>query len=242
VNPHGGGIERRARLWRDIEIVSVNVATPAVLLRWPTGDVISSIDKRPVTTGALELTTCHLQGDEQADTRPTPGGGQVHGGPHQAVYAFPAEHHPRLEELLGRPVPWGFMGENLTVRGVLEDEVRIGDVWHWGGARLQVSAPRGPCYKLGIRLGRQALRAVVREERRVGWYLRVLRPGHVPTTGTIRADPAPARPTVAEVQAALNDRARTYAALAACPELSPDVRTALTTRHRDLTGGVPEAD
>src|SRR5438876_857811 len=103
----------------ELRIVAVNVARPSLLLEWPSGDVISSIDKRPVDADELELTTLHLEGDEQADTRRTPGGGQVHGGVHQAVYAFPAEHYPRLEALLGRSLDWGFMGENLTVRGAM---------------------------------------------------------------------------------------------------------------------------
>src|SRR5438874_5209395 len=148
----------------EVEIVSVNVGRPALLLEWPTGDVVSSIDKRPVGRDEVDLTTLNLEGDEQADTRPTPGGGQVHGGPHQAVYAYPMEHYSRLEGLLSRRLCPGFMGENLTVRGATEDEVCIGDRWRWGSALLQVSAPRGPCYKLGIRMGRQAMRTVVREE------------------------------------------------------------------------------
>jgi len=226
-----------------LQIVSVNVAKPTVLLEWPSGDVISAIDKHPVRAAVLELTALNLEGDEQADTRPTPGGGQVHGGPHQAVYAYPAEHYPRLESLLGRSLSWGFMGENVTVRGALERDVCIGDVWRWGDARLQVSAPRGPCYKLGIRMGRQALRTVVREEGLVGWYLRVLEPGRVPTAGTLsRETQDPARVTVAQVQAAINDRANTYDDIAALAALSPGVKSALRVRDRDLSGGVPEAD
>lgn len=227
----------------DLRIVSVNVAKPSVLLEWPTGDVISAIDKRPVDVDELQLTTFNLEGDEQADTRPLHGGGQVHGGVHQAVYVFPAEHYPRLEALLQRRLGWGFMGENLTVSGAIERDVCIGDVWRWGSARLQVSAPRGPCYKLGIRMGRQALRTVVREEGLVGWYLRVLVPGRVPTTGTInREEPHAAGITVARVHAALNDRTNTYGDIAALGPLAPGVKRALTVRNRDLTGGVPEAD
>jgi len=135
------------------------------------------------------------------------------------------------------------MGENLTVRGATELDVCIGDIWRWGSALLQVSAPRGPCYKLGIRLGRQALRTVVREEGLVGWYLRVLVHGRVPTTGAItRKEQHGDRVTVAEVQAAINDSANTYDELATLDPLSPVVRRALTIRNRDLLGGVPEAD
>ena len=226
-----------------LEIVSVNVSKPKVLLKWPTGDVISSIDKLPVEAETLRLTQLNLEGDEQSDTRSTPNGGQVHGGPHQAVYAYPSEHYVRLEALLGRSLPWVFVGENVTMAGALEDDVCVGDTWRWGNVLLQVSAPRGPCYKLGIRMGRQALRTVVREDGLVGWYLRVLEPGHVPTAGPIRVeDRHPAGITVARVQHALNDRANVYPEIAALDPLSPGVRRALLVRHRDLFGGVPEQD
>jgi hypothetical protein len=72
----------------EVGIVSVNVAQPAVLLRSPGGDVISAINKKPVDADAVMLTRLNLQGDQQADTRRTRDGGQVHGGSDQAVYAF----------------------------------------------------------------------------------------------------------------------------------------------------------
>src|SRR6185436_2165922 len=134
----------------------------------------------------------------------TPQGGQVHGGPDQAVYAFPAEHYPAFDRELGRTLEPGFVGENLTVRGATEEDTCIGDVWAWGDARLQVTSPRGPCFKLGYRLGRHALRTWVREAGLVGWYLRVLRPGTVTTSGHVEiAERHPARVSVAEVHRAL---------------------------------------
>ena len=133
--------------------MSVNVAEPSVLLHHSSGDVISAIGKQPVTVSSLDLSTLNLAGDRQADTRPTPAGGQVHGGPDQAVYAFPVEHFPRLVELVGSAIDPGFMGENVTLRGALEADVCIGDTWQWGRAVVQVTAPRGPCFKLGIRIG-----------------------------------------------------------------------------------------
>jgi MOSC domain-containing protein YiiM len=225
-----------------VDIVSVNVAMPSVLLTWDGGEVVSAIDKRPLAEPEVELTELNLDGDRQADTRPTPGGGQVHGGPDQAVYAFPAEHYPRLEEIVGRHLPWGFMGENVTIRGATESAAFIGDEWQWGSARLQVSAPRGPCYKLGIRIGKQAMRTVIREEVLVGWYLRVLTPGRVPTAGQITvARRQPNEISVRRVQEALNDRANTYPDLL-IDALADKWKRALTTRDRDLSGGVPESD
>lgn len=168
-----------------IETLSVNVARPSVLVRWPTKDVLSAIDKRPVAARSLRLTSTNLEGDEQADTGPTKHGGQVHGDADRAVYAFPSEHYSAFERELGRSLAPGFVGENLTIRGATEGDVCIGDVWAWGSALLQVASPRGRCFKLGIRLGRLAMRRWIREEGLVGWYLRVLRPGEVPTQGQI---------------------------------------------------------
>ena len=226
-----------------IEIASVNIAEPAVLLRYEGGEVISGIDKRAVGVDELVLTTTNLAGDRQADMRPTPAGDHVHGGPHHAVYAFPGEHYARIAELVDGEVWPGYMGENLTIRGALETEVCIGDIWGWGPARLQVAAPRGPCYKLGIRMGRQAARTVIREEVLTGWYLRVLEPGTVPTRASIDVlERDPLGVSVAEVQRAVQDRAAVYPDLAAHPRLSPNLRWLLMQRDRDITGGVPESD
>jgi MOSC domain-containing protein YiiM len=226
-----------------IEIVTVNTALPSVLLRYPGGEVVSGIDKRPVDAPTLYLSTLNLAGDEQADQRRTPAGGQVHGGPDQAVYAFPVEHYPRVSELTGGQTWPGYMGENVTLRGATEAHVFIGDVWLWGDAELQVSAPRGPCYKLGIRMGKQALRTVIREEVLTGWYLRVLREGEVPTSGTIRVVSRDhAGISVAVVQRAIQDRRNTYPDLADHPSLSVNARTALKVPDRDIVGGVPETD
>jgi MOSC domain-containing protein YiiM len=214
-----------------------------LLVRWPTKDVLSAIDKHPVAAPSLYLDRINLEGDEQADTRPTPQGGQVHGGPDQAVYAFPVEHYVALERQLSQPLMPGFVGENLTVRGATEADVCIGDVWTWGEALLQVTSPRGPCFKLGIRLGRHALRRWVREEGLVGWYLRVLRPGQVPTTGRITvAERHPARVTVREVHQALQQTADGPPHLLELEPLAEKIRRLLLVTGRDMTGGLPERD
>jgi MOSC domain-containing protein YiiM len=225
----------------ELTIVSVNVGGAKVLIRWDR-DILSGIDKRPVATSTLRLSPLGLEGDVQADTRPTPAGGQVHGGPDQAVYAFPQEHYARIGELVGSDVWPGFMGENLTVAGAVEDDVHIGDVWAWGDARLQISAPRGPCFKMGIRMGKQALRTALRAEGLVGWYLRVLEPAVVPTSGHLLVVDSDRQMTVGRIHRAIQDRDNTYPELAAHPALAPNQKMALLVRGRDLSGGVPETD
>ena len=226
-----------------IEIVSVNVARPEVLARWPTKDVVSAIAKRPVATTSLQLTTINLDGDEQADTRPDAFGAQVHGGVDQAVYVYPVEHYPAFERALGRACEHGLVGENLTIRGAIESQVCIGDVWAWGDALVQVSAPRLPCYKLGIRLGKQAMRKWIREEGRTGWYLRILRTGSVPTAGSIQViERHPSGISVLEVHQALQGAGSGRPGLTELEPLQGKIRRMLKVLDRDLTWGVPERD
>ena len=121
--------------------------------------------------------------------------------------------------------------------------MRIGDVWAWGDALLQVTAPRGPCYKLGYRLGRHTLRTWVREAGLVGWYLRVLRPGDVPTRGRITVvSRHPAGVTVQEVHQALQQPAVAPPRLLELAPLADRVRNWLRAADRDVTGGFPERD
>ena len=171
----------------EVPLVSVNVSLPQVIGRLRNGDeVLSGIGKRPVTAETLWLDRLNLEGDGQADL-------SVHGGPDKAVYAYPSEHLPAWNGELGTEFGLGLFGQNLSVEGILEDEARIGDVWAWGEARLQITQPRSPCYKLAMVTGRPDLLRRLVETGRTGWYLRVLRPGPGPVAGPIRVvarDPA----------------------------------------------------
>ena len=172
---------------REVRLVSVNVGLPQVIgdNRWGK-PIRSGIVKRPVTTASIYLGPLNLDGDRQADLT-------VHGGRDKAVYAYPVEHLPLWNDQLGTDFVPGTFGENLTTAGWREDDVRIGDVWAWGEARLQVSQPRSPCYKLATVTGRPDLLKRLVRTGRTGWYLRVLRPGTVPVAGPIQViehDPA----------------------------------------------------
>ena len=117
--------------------------------------------------------TLGLQGDEQADLT-------VHGGPDKAIYFYPSEHFslwaddvPKHRDLL---LPGSF-GENVTTIGMDEDNVSIGDVLAIGSAQLQVTQPRQPCFKLGLRFADNTLGRIMMRTNRTGWYVRVLREG-----------------------------------------------------------------
>ena len=154
-----------------MKLLSVNVGRPAEI-PWRGGTLRTGIYKRPVG-GRLRLERHNLEGDGQADL-------QNHGGPHQAVYAYAQEHYAwwarQLERDDLRP---GHFGENLTVSGLLEDAVCIGDVYRVGETLLQVSQPRIPCHKLALRMGRPDFVKTFTQAGRSGCYLRVLQTGRL---------------------------------------------------------------
>jgi MOSC domain-containing protein YiiM len=154
-----------------MKVVSVNVGLPQEVL-WKGRRVMTGIFKEPVD-GAVRVKKLNLEGDQQADLT-------VHGGPDKAVYVYPAEHYePWKRELADMSLTWGVFGENLTIEGVLEDDVNIGDQFRMGSALLRVTQPRVPCYKLAIRFGRDDILKRFLKSGRSGFYLSVLEEGEV---------------------------------------------------------------
>jgi MOSC domain-containing protein YiiM len=154
-----------------MRVVSVNVGLPRTV-RWKRRDVTTGIFKEPVE-GRVRIRRLNLDGDRQADL-------SVHGGPAKAVYVYPLEHYAFWQEELGRELPLGMFGENLTVEGLpLEDEAGIGDRFRIGSAELVVTQPRLPCYKLGVRFGRTDMVKRFLASRRTGYYVAVQREGDV---------------------------------------------------------------
>ena len=158
-------------------IVSVNVGRPRTV-RWKRKEVTTGIFKTPVA-GTVRVRRLNLDGDEQADLT-------VHGGEDKAVYAYPVEHYAFWrDELPGMELPCGAFGENLTTEGLDEVEVRVGDRYRVGTAEVLVTQPRVPCFKLGIRLGRDDVVACFLRSGRSGFYLAVTREGEVSVGATI---------------------------------------------------------
>jgi MOSC domain-containing protein YiiM len=133
--------------------------------------VRTGIFKEPVLF-RVRATRLGLEGDVQADRR-------VHGGPEMAVYAYDLSGYAHWRRELGAELPYGQFGENLTVEGLPETDVRIDDVYRIGGALLQVSKPRSPCFKLALRMERPDFPKAFIESRRTGFYLRVLEEGEL---------------------------------------------------------------
>jgi MOSC domain-containing protein YiiM len=130
--------------------------------------------KQPAV-GSLELGPEGFVGDQQADRR-------LHGGPEKAVHLYPARHYARLAERFPEAAPQlviGSLGENISTAELDENDVRIGDVWRLGSAKLQVCQPRNPCWKIDERFASDGMAAFIAEQRLTGWYWRVVKPGHV---------------------------------------------------------------
>src|ERR1051325_2367082 len=154
-----------------MKIISVSVARPGLVM-WRGEPVSTGIFKEPVA-GRVTLRALNLDGDRQADLT-------VHGGPAKAVYAYPSEHYPFWRgELPGVELPWGMFGENFTTEGLSETSVHVGDRFRVGTAELQVTQPRMPCYKLGIKFGRADMLKRFLASGRTGFYFSVTREGEV---------------------------------------------------------------
>lgn len=182
------------------KIVSVNVGQPtAVKVRGVGGVehlVVSGIFKSPVE-GPVHVRKWGLEGDGQADTRVI-NGTQVHGGANKAVYVYPLAHYTEWTRELGRDLSYGQFGENLTVDGLLEDEIRIGDLLRTdSGVLLRVTEPRGPCYKLDIRMQIPEFKERMIGTGWTGFYTSVEAEGAVaPGDGIERIQTDPGNPTV----------------------------------------------
>jgi len=193
----------------------------------------SGIYKKPVS-GAVWASRTNLAGDGQADL-------SVHGGPDKAVYAYPSEHYPRWRAELGlAEMAFGGFGENLTVSGLLELEVSIGDVYRAGEALLQISQPRGPCWKLARRWGIKGLEKHFSVTGRTGFYLRVLQEGNVETGNGLELVERPAPEwTVLRAHRLLEDfhsDPEAAVQLSELPMLSESCRGSLKKNLNKLTG------
>lgn len=141
--------------------------------QWTTGFYKQAI------SGPVQLTRLGLSGDSVADTA-------NHGGPDKALLCYPASHYPRwsVEHPELQMGPGGF-AENLTLSGVDEGGVCIGDRFRMGDCEVQVSQPRQPCWKISRRWGVKTLTKQVTQTGRTGWYLRVINEGRIEAGQTL---------------------------------------------------------
>ncbi|HZS46104.1 MAG TPA: MOSC domain-containing protein [Blastocatellia bacterium] len=154
-----------------MNIVSVNVGLPKQVV-WKGKAVETGIFKEPVE-GSVFVRKLNLDGDRQADL-------SVHGGPNKAVYAYPAEHYDFWRtEFPDMNLLWGMFGENLTVTGLKEDAIVIGDRFQIGSTVIEAKQPRMPCFKLGIKFGRDDIIRRFLDSGRTGFYFLVVEEGEM---------------------------------------------------------------
>ncbi|BDT68179.1 protein YiiM [Comamonadaceae bacterium OS-1] len=151
--------------------------------------VLSGIGKHAVT-GPVAVGPLGLAGDEQADL-------SVHGGLDKAVYAYPGAHYAFWQaqrqaqgvSLFDEDLPPGFMGENLTLHGLLEAEVWVGDTLHFPDCSLRVTEPRQPCFKFNAVMGYGGAARDMLRSGACGFYLAVVGPGSIAAGQTFTLEP-----------------------------------------------------
>ena len=175
-----------------MRILSLNVSK-AKAITYKNGKVLTGIFKVPVV-GPRMVRQLNIDGDQQADLK-------LHGGIHKAVYAFPSEHYSYYQrELKQNPYERGQFGENLTTEGMLESDVRIGDRFRAGSVLFEVSQPRSPCYKFGIKMGVAEALVVCINCSKTGFYFRVIEEGMIQSGDVIELEFSnDTAPTVEEV-------------------------------------------
>ena len=173
------GVGRLGDVTTSGRVVSVNVGRPRVV-EWHGRAVESGIWKEPVT-GRVAVRGVNVEGDGQADRR-------VHGGRDKAVYAYALEDYAWWAERLGRDLEPGTFGENLTVEGVDLGAVVIGTRWNVADVVLEVSEPRLPCFKLGMRMGDAGFVDEFERAERFGTYLRIVAEGTLGAGDAIDVD------------------------------------------------------
>ena len=140
--------------------------------------VMTAIGKRSVGDGPVAVRALGIEGDEQADL-------SVHGGLSKAVYAYPAEHYPFWQTVRAQakaaaweaPLPSGFLGENLTLSGLLEERAWVGDLLRFADCELAISEPRYPCFKFNAAMGFNQAARLMAANGWCGFYLAVRVPG-----------------------------------------------------------------
>ncbi|MFI6559327.1 MOSC domain-containing protein [Streptomyces sp. NPDC050534] len=198
-------------------LVSVNVGMPKDV-PWQGRTVHTGVWKHPVSGPAM-VRRLNIDGDGQGDT-------QGHGGEQRAVLVYQLGSYRYWERHFGRDdFEFGQFGENLTVDGLPDDEVCIGDRYRIGEAEFEVTQPRVTCYRVGLRLGEPELPALLVGHHRPGFYMRVLREGHIEAGDEIvKTGTGPGALTVADTDALLylpgRDPAKLRLALN-IPALSP---------------------
>lgn len=154
-----------------MQISATNTAKPTTII-WNDKEVITGIYKTP-TNKPIFLGKDIVENDEVSDRK-------YHGGEFKACYLFSEDHYNYWKNLYPElDWNWGMFGENITVSGLNEKELHIGDIYKIGSAQIQVTQPREPCFKLGVKFGSQEILKQFINHGFPGTYIRILEEGYV---------------------------------------------------------------
>jgi len=154
-----------------LNIVSTNIAKPTTII-WNNKSITTGIYKNPISH-PIFLDEQGVKGDEVSDRK-------VHGGHYKACYLFSVDYYPYWKRLYPN-LTWdyGMFGENLTVSGLDESKILVGDIYKIGEALVQVTQPREPCFKFGIKFENQGVLKQFIDHAHPGFYVRILESGFV---------------------------------------------------------------
>jgi ferredoxin-NADP reductase/MOSC domain-containing protein YiiM/ferredoxin len=177
-------------------VVSVNVGLPREI-KWRGGTARTAIWKQSVS-GRVMARQTNLEGDGQGDLI-------GHGGEQRAIFVYQLDSYRYWQTYFGEPeYSFGHFGENLTVDGLPDDQVCIGDQFRIGRALVEVTQPRVTCFRVGIRTNHPEMPALLVSHHRPGFYLRVLEEGDIGAEDQIvKVTDGPEHMTVAEIDALL---------------------------------------
>ena len=204
-------------------VVSVNVGRPRTIRRRGRART-TAIWKEPVE-GRVVARGVNLDGDGQADRR-------VHGGPDKAVYAYACDDYAWWEDRLGRPLPPGTFGENLTVEGIDLGAAVVGERWRVGSSELEVCQPRTPCWKLGVRMGDEGFPDLFEEVGRLGAYLRITGEGELGAGDDVLLAHRPDHGVTLDLVRRAFDDPALFPAVLAAPELPERLRARMAEAKR----------
>lgn len=160
-----------------MHIISINIGKPKTI-KWKNKSVTTSIFKQPVYQ-QCQVSFSGIEGDEQADLR-------YHGGETKAIYTYDISYYEQWKKVLPRE-DWnyGMFGENLTTKGLLDNEVLIGNIYKVGSTIIKAMEPRFPCSKLNMRFNLSTMVKMFTQQKQNGIYFKVLEKGLIQTNDII---------------------------------------------------------
>jgi MOSC domain-containing protein YiiM len=221
------GISRKTCCNGVMKLISINVAQ-AREVEFEGRMVSSGIWKQPLS-GSVDVGETNLDGDQQANL-------EVHGGIHKAVYAYSFDHYAWWQNELGRDdLSAGMFGENLTISGLDEKDICIGDQWRVGNVHFAVTSPRIPCSNLAMKFADKSLPRRFTQAGRPGVYLKVMQTGAVTAGDLVEVIEKSGAVTIRDLYRAYTKPAETGSASILTsamenPFLDPDMVAGITKR------------